>query len=94
MAEEEKKQEALREHSRRLLAHKEIDARVRTLREQVKASRSEYDKTEDDLKSLQSVGQIIGEVLRQLDEERCEALFPRLLSTLLLRLTALHAQTS
>ena len=31
----------------------------------------EYQKTEDDLKALQSVGQIIGEVLRQLDEERC-----------------------
>lgn len=28
------------------------------------------DKTEDDLKALQSVGQIIGEVLRQLDSER------------------------
>lgn len=31
----------------------------------------QYDKTEEDLKALQSVGQIIGEVLRQLDEERC-----------------------
>merc|ERR1712113_1113213 len=29
-----------------------------------------YDKTEDHLKALQSVGQIIGEVLRQLDDER------------------------
>lgn len=29
-----------------------------------------YDKTEDDLKALQSVGQIVGEVLKQLDEER------------------------
>ena len=37
----------------------------------MKASKTEYDKTEDDLKALQSVGQIIGEVLRQLDEERC-----------------------
>ena len=35
MSEDEKKQEALNEHSRRLLAHKEIDARVRTLRDQV-----------------------------------------------------------
>ncbi len=34
-----------------------------------------YDKTEDDLKALQSVGQIIGEVLRQLDDERCEQLW-------------------
>lgn len=42
------------------------------VREDLKESRKEYDKTEDDLKSLQSVGQIIGEVLRQLDEERSE----------------------
>ena len=44
---------------------------------QVKTSRGEYDKTEDDLKSLQSVGQIIGEVLRQLDEERCVPCSPQ-----------------
>lgn len=43
---------------------------VRTLRESTKVLRQEYDKTEDDLKSLQSVGQIIGETLKQLDEER------------------------
>jgi len=42
------------------------------VREDLKEARKEYDKTEDDLKSLQSVGQIIGEVLRQLDEERSE----------------------
>jgi len=34
-----------------------------------------FDKTEDDLKALQSVGQIIGEVLKQLDEERCQFFF-------------------
>jgi 26S proteasome regulatory subunit T4 len=49
----------------------EMDAKVRTLRESVKQAKKEYDKTEDDLKALQSVGQIIGEVLRQLDDERC-----------------------
>jgi len=32
----------------------------------------DFDKTEDDIKALQSVGQIIGEVLKQLDDERCE----------------------
>lgn len=32
----------------------------------------EFEKSEDDLKSLQSgVGQIVGEVLRQLTEEKC-----------------------
>jgi ATP-dependent 26S proteasome regulatory subunit len=40
-------------------------------REALKELKKQYDKTEDDLKALQSVGQIIGEVLKQLDEERC-----------------------
>jgi ATP-dependent 26S proteasome regulatory subunit len=31
----------------------------------------DYDKTEDDIKAVQSVGQIIGEVMKQLDDERC-----------------------
>lgn len=30
-----------------------------------------YEKTEDDIKAVQSVGQIIGEVMKQLDDERC-----------------------
>ena len=72
MTDVERKEQALQEYRKKLLQHKEIDAKVRTLREQVKQAKKEYDKTEDDLKALQSVGQIIAEVLRQLDEERCE----------------------
>ena len=53
------------------ISPQELDAKVRTLRDSVKQAKKEYDKTEDDLKALQSVGQIIGEVLRQLDDERC-----------------------
>ena len=71
MAEEDRRTQALAEYRKKLLAHKEVDSKVRSLREQVKGVKKEYDKTEDDLKALQSVGQIIGEVLRQLDEERC-----------------------
>ena len=41
------------------------------VRENLRAAKKEFNKTEDDLKSLQSVGQIIGEVLRPLDNERC-----------------------
>lgn len=33
-----------------------------------------YQKSEDDIKALQSVGQIIGEVLKQIDEEKCTPL--------------------
>lgn len=31
----------------------------------------DYTKTEDDLKAVQSVGQIVAEILKQLDDERC-----------------------
>lgn len=41
------------------------------VRETLKQLKKDYEKSEDDLKALQSVGQIIGEVLKQLDEERC-----------------------
>lgn len=71
-SEEERREQALAEYRKKLLKHKEVDTKVRSLRESVKELKKDYDKTEDDLKALQSVGQIIGEVLRQLDEERCE----------------------
>lgn len=37
----------------------------------IKDLEKEFEKTEDDIKAVQSVGQIIGEVLKQLDDERC-----------------------
>lgn len=40
------------------------------MREEQKKLTKQFDKSENDIKALQSVGQIIGEVLRQLDEER------------------------
>ena len=60
----------LAEYRKTLLQHKEVDAKVRAMREETKTVKAQYDKTEDDLKALQSVGQIIGEVLKTLDEER------------------------
>jgi len=41
------------------------------VREEYKQLNADYEKSEEDLKSLQSVGQSIGEVLRQLDEDKC-----------------------
>jgi len=70
MEADQAREEALAEYRRKLLSHKEVDAQVRTLRQQVKDAKKAFDKTEDDLKALQSVGQIIGEVLRQLDSEK------------------------
>ena len=42
------------------------------VRQNIKNLEQDYEKSENDIKALQSVGQIIGEVTRQLDEERCE----------------------
>lgn len=42
------------------------------VRLQLRQLEKDYDKSEDDIKALQSVGQIIGELVTQLDEERCK----------------------
>lgn len=60
----------------KLLEHREWDAKLKNLRTELKDLQKEFDHTEDNIKALQSVGQIIGEVLKQLDDERC-ALGPR-----------------
>ncbi|KAG6525307.1 hypothetical protein ZIOFF_015262 [Zingiber officinale] len=65
-----RRRNALADYRKKLLQHKELESRTRTLRETLKTTKKEFSKTEDDLKSLQSVGQIIGEVLRPLDNER------------------------
>jgi 26S proteasome regulatory subunit T4 len=36
----------------------------------------EFEKTENDIKAVQSVGQIVGEVMKQLDDERCKFASP------------------
>ena len=44
------------------------------VREELKEMTKEFDKSEEDLKALQSgVGQIVGEVLRQLTEDKCKS---------------------
>lgn len=42
------------------------------MREQLKERTKQFDKSENDLKALQSVGQIVGEVLKQLTEDKCK----------------------
>jgi len=43
---------------------------VKKLRQDVKDLVVEFKRTEDDLKAIQSVGQLIGDVLKQIDDER------------------------
>merc|ERR1719259_882625 len=63
-------QKALTDYRKKLLEHREVEARLKEMREQGKQLQKDYDKSEDDLKALQSVGQIVGEVLKQLTEDK------------------------
>ncbi|GAU22072.1 hypothetical protein TSUD_309760 [Trifolium subterraneum] len=61
---------AVNDYRKKLLHHKELDSRLRSVRENLWSSKKDFNKSEDDLKSFQSVGQIVGEVLRPLDDQR------------------------
>lgn len=65
------RQHALQEYKRKLIESREWEAKLKALRLEIKGLQKDYDTSEDNIKALQSVGQIIGEVLKQLDEERC-----------------------
>jgi 26S proteasome regulatory subunit T4 len=64
------REQLLKRYVAKVQEHREFESKVKRLRETVKKNTGAYDKSEDHLQALQSVGQIIGEVLRQLDEER------------------------
>ncbi|CAO3668862.1 unnamed protein product [Umbelopsis ramanniana] len=68
--EQDARQKSLNTYRRKLLEHREMEAKVKELRMGLKGLDKDFDKSEDDIKALQSVGQVIGEVLKQLDEEQ------------------------
>jgi len=70
MAANQERELAIQQYRRKFLEDKTLDARVRKLRLLGRDLVKKYDKTEDDLKALQNVGQIVGEVLKRLDDER------------------------
>ncbi|TIB73792.1 26S proteasome subunit P45 [Wallemia mellicola] len=64
------KEDALKEYRQKIKEHEQLSERLRNIRKNIKDMDSSFEQTEEDMKSLQSVGQIIGEVLKQLDSER------------------------
>lgn len=62
---------ALEEYKNKLLESREWEAKLKALRLEIKGLQRDFDVSEENIKALQSVGQIIGEVLKQLDDERC-----------------------
>jgi len=65
-----RRDQSLQDFKKRLVEHREWEANLKTLRLGIRDLEKSFDKTEDDMKALQSVGQIVGEVLKQLDEDK------------------------
>lgn len=73
MSGDPEREKALEDYKNKLLDSREWEAKLKALRLEIKGLQHDYDVSEDNIKALQSVGQIIGEVLKQLDEERCKS---------------------
>jgi ATP-dependent 26S proteasome regulatory subunit len=71
MASDQERDHALASFKQKLIESREWETKLKNLRLEIKGLQTEFDQTEDNIKALQSVGQIIGEVLKQLDDERC-----------------------
>lgn len=69
-SEEARRTAALEAYKKALKNHEDLSTGLKKLRFGLKDLDHDFNKTEDDIRALQSVGQIIGEVLKQLDEER------------------------
>lgn len=68
--EELERYRAMSELTKKLREHHEMSSKLKHLRLNLREQDAKFEKTENDIKALQSVGQIIGEVLKVLDEER------------------------
>ncbi|KAI9652484.1 MAG: 26S proteasome subunit rpt4 [Alyxoria varia] len=64
------REHALSEYKKKLIESRDWEAKLKTLRLEIKGLEKDFSVSEENIKALQSVGQIIGEVLKQLDEER------------------------
>eukprot|EP01080_Neovahlkampfia_damariscottae_P006441 gene6441-10449_t len=67
---DDRRNKALNLLQEKIIQHKDLENQVKNLRSNQTELKNSFEKTEDNLKSLQSVGQIIGEILKQLDDER------------------------
>ncbi|KAL7467371.1 hypothetical protein ACHAXS_007611 [Conticribra weissflogii] len=64
------REQILEQYRQKIREHRETEARLKRMRQDVAGLVKRYQKTEDDLAALQSVGQIIGDVLKRLDGDR------------------------
>eukprot|EP00914_Ancora_sagittata_P006988 GHVO01013856.1.p1 GENE.GHVO01013856.1~~GHVO01013856.1.p1 ORF type:complete len:390 (+),score=69.39 GHVO01013856.1:37-1206(+) len=62
--------DVLKHYITKVQEHREADERLKTSREELKKLNVDYEKTEADLRALQSVGQTVGEVLKHIEADK------------------------
>ncbi|KAF8141607.1 P-loop containing nucleoside triphosphate hydrolase protein [Boletus edulis] len=67
---DQRRKDALKNYREKMRTHDNISQSLKNLRFSLKALEKDFAQTENDIKAVQSVGQIIGEVMKQLDDER------------------------
>ncbi|KAF8869568.1 P-loop containing nucleoside triphosphate hydrolase protein [Gymnopilus junonius] len=67
---DQRRKDTLKAYREKLRSHEASSENLKNLRFSLKDLEKAYEKTEDDIKAVQSVGQIIGEVMKQLDSDR------------------------
>ena len=55
----------------RLKENKDLESKLRTLRVESTTMSNQVDKLEENLKAIQNTGQLIGEILKKIDSEKC-----------------------
>lgn len=58
------------EYRKKVKEHENVNAALKKMRQDVKQLHAEYSRTEEDLKAIHSVGMIIGDVLKRMDDDR------------------------
>ncbi|KAG6828833.1 26S proteasome subunit rpt4 [Tephrocybe sp. NHM501043] len=67
---DQRRKDALKAYREKMRNHEANSESLKNLRFSLKDLEKDFAKTEEDIKAVQSVGQIIGEVMKQLDDER------------------------
>mmetsp|Transcript_8176 Transcript_8176/g.8934 ORF Transcript_8176/g.8934 Transcript_8176/m.8934 type:complete len:391 (+) Transcript_8176:69-1241(+) len=64
------REKLINDYRAKIREHLEVEAMIKKLRQDVKNLVTEYNRTEEDLRAIQSVGMLIGDVLKRMDDDR------------------------
>ncbi|KAL6941791.1 26S proteasome subunit rpt4 [Hanseniaspora osmophila] len=64
------KENALNAFKKKMLEHRRYDDQLKQKRMTIRDLETEYEKTEQDIRALQSIGQLIGEIMKELSQEK------------------------